>query len=78
MSSYPSQQFVADGQERLQATDEYLLLQHAIRTRIRASYQERFAHASFWRRLRLHWQMRREIERACAELASEEALYFQR
>ena len=78
MSNRPSQQFVANGQERLWATDEYLQQQHAIRMRIRASYQDRFAHASFWQRLRLRWQMRREIERAGAELASEEALYFHR
>ena len=78
MSNQPSEQFVADGQERLRATDEYLQQQHAIRTRIKASYQDQFAHASFWQWLRLHWQMRQEIEQVCAELASEEALYFHR
>ena len=78
MSDQPSEQFVADGQERLLTTDEFLQQQYAIRTRIRASYQDRFAHASFWQWLRLHWQMRHEVERACAELASDEALYFHR
>jgi hypothetical protein len=78
MSDQRSDHFVADGRERLWATDEYLQQQYAIRTRIRASYQDRFAHASFWQRLRLYGQMRHEIERARAELASEEALYFHR
>ena len=78
MPNQPAEQFVANGQERLWATDEYLRRQHAIRIHIRASYREQFAHTSFWRRLRLRWQMQREIEQACAELASEEALYLHR
>jgi hypothetical protein len=76
MSEQPPDQFVADGQQRIRATDAYHQKMQEIRTRVWVSYHDQFAHASFWQRLHMRWKIRREISRACADLAPDEALYL--
>ena len=78
MAEKPTDRFVADGHERLQATIEYRQQVQAIQVRVWASYQGQLRQATFWQRLRLHWQIRHEIQAECAALTSDEALYFQR
>jgi hypothetical protein len=76
MSEQPPDRFVADGQQRIRATDEYRQQVREIRTRIWASYRDELAHASVWQRWRLRWKIRREISQACADVAPDEALYL--
>ena len=76
MSEQPPDKFVADGQQRILAPDAYHQKVQEIRTRVWASYHEQSANASFWQRLQLRWKLRREISRACADLAPDEALYL--
>lgn len=76
MSQQPPDQFVADGQQRIRATDEYLQQVREIHTRIRIRYHDELAHASFWQRWRLQWKIRREIRQACADVAPDVALYL--
>ena len=77
MSKQLPEQFVADGQQRIHATDEYRQKVQAIHTRVRTKYRHELAQASFWQRWRLQWKIRREISQACAALAPDEALYLQ-
>ena len=78
MSEKSTNPFVADGHERIQATIEYRQKVHAIQARIWARYQEQLTQATFLQRLRLHRQIRREIQAERAALDSDEALYFHR
>jgi hypothetical protein len=76
MSRQLPEQFVADGQQRIRSTDEYLLQVRETHTRIWTRYRDELAHASFWQRWRLQWKIRREIRRACADVAPDAALYL--
>jgi hypothetical protein len=77
MSKQLPEQFVADGQQRIQATDEYRQKMKAIHTHIRTKYRDELAHAAFWQRWHVQWKIWREMSQACADLASDKALYLQ-
>lgn len=47
----------------------------AIEATVRADFAELLVHASFWKRVRLHLQMRREIRRRLAQVVSPKTLY---
>jgi hypothetical protein len=76
MSKQLPEQFVADGQQRIRATDEYRQKVQAIHTRIWMKYRDELVHASFSQRWRLRWKIRREISQVCADVAPDEALYL--
>ena len=76
MSKQLPEQFVADGQQRIHATDEYRQKVQDIHIRVRTKYRDELAHAVFWQRWHLQWKIRREISQACADLAPDEALYL--
>ncbi len=76
MSKQLPEQFVADGQQRIHATDEYRQKVQAIHTSVRTKYRDELAHAGFWQRWHLQWKIRHEISQACADLAPDEALYL--
>jgi hypothetical protein len=78
MPQQPPNPFVADGQQRIRATPEYWQKVQEIQARIWARYADEPAGASLWQRWGLHWKIRREIRRACADLAPDEALYLHR
>lgn len=70
------EQFVADGQQRIPATDEYRQKVQAIHTRVWTKYRDELVQASFWQRWRLRWKIRHDISQACADLAPDAALYL--
>jgi hypothetical protein len=76
MSKHLPEQFVADGQQRIHATDEYRQKVLAIHTRVWTKYRDELVHASFWQRWCLQRKIRREIRQACADVAPDEALYL--
>jgi len=76
MSEQPLDHFVADGQQRIRATGEYLQKVQEIHTHVWTRYHDALADASFWQRWRLQWKIRHEINQACADLAPDEALYL--
>jgi hypothetical protein len=76
MSKHLPEQFVADGQQRIHATNEYRQTVQAIHTHVWAKYRDELVQTSFWQRWRLQWKIRREISQACADVAPDEALYL--
>jgi len=76
MAEQPTNQFIAGGRECLEATPEYRQKRDAIKARLLASYHDQLTQATFWQRLRIHWIIQREFQNACADLVSDEALFF--
>jgi hypothetical protein len=76
MSNQPPEQFIADGQQRILATDGYRQKVQEIHTRIWTKYHDELVRAAFWQCWRLQWKIRREISQACADIAPDEALYL--
>ena len=76
MSKQLPEQFVADGQQRIHATDEYRQRVQEIHTRVWTKYRDELVQASFWQRWRLQWKIRGEIREACADLAPDAVLYL--
>jgi len=70
------ERFVADGQQRLEASSGYREAHAAVVAAVRARYAEPLAGAGLLRRLALRTRMRREIAEELAKLAPSEAFYF--
>ena len=69
---------VADGQQRIQKTEEYQRKASEIRTSIKEKYRTEIAQSSFFKRVILSLKMQREIRREIQELAPDRALYLTR
>ena len=63
--------FVEDGYERACAASI-----DKIRADVKQEYAERLAMAGWWERLRLHYEMRREVERRLDRVAPPWGLYI--
>jgi len=69
---------VADGQQRIQKTEEYQRKASEIRASIQEKYRTEMAQSRFFKRLVLSLRMQREIHREIQELAPNRALYLMR
>ena len=67
---------VADGQQRIQQTEEYRRKVGEIRTSIQEKYRVEMARSGFFKRVILQLKVQREIYREIQELAPDRALYL--
>lgn len=71
------ERFIADGHERLMATQEYRTARAEVIAAVRARYAAPLASAGILGRLVLRFRMQREIAREVEKLAPPDALYLQ-
>jgi len=67
---------VADGQQRIQQTEEYQRKVNEIRTSIQEKYRVEMARSAFFKRVILVLKVQREIHHEVQELAPDRALYL--
>ncbi len=70
-----SEQFVADGYQRLVSSDEYQAAAAAAKKRVHAQFDPQIAAAGPLRRLRLYYLRHRELSRELERLAPPGAFY---
>jgi hypothetical protein len=65
-----NQRFLADGESRYQTA-----LREEIRVAVEAEYPERVETSTIWQRIKLHYEMKREIRRRLKHAVSPTSLY---
>lgn len=65
-----NQRFLADGEARYQTA-----LREEIRVAVEAEYAERVEASTIWQRIKLHYEIKREIRRRLKQAISPTSLY---